>query len=69
MKRFVILNQKASTSLIQRKFSIGYNRDSRLIDALEENGIIGPLNGAKPRDVYVQNIDLDDNPYSDGGYW
>ncbi|WP_338954852.1 DNA translocase FtsK [Spiroplasma endosymbiont of Polydrusus cervinus] len=69
VKRFVILNQKASTSLIQRKFSIGYNRASRLIDALEENGIIGPQNGAKLRDVYVQNIDLDDNPYSDGGYW
>ncbi|MFX4056943.1 MAG: DNA translocase FtsK [Spiroplasma sp. hy2] len=69
VKRFVILNQKASTSLIQRKFSIGYNRASRLIDALEENGIIGPQNGAKPRDVYVQNIDLDDNPFNDGGYW
>ncbi|WP_374696366.1 DNA translocase FtsK [Spiroplasma endosymbiont of Polydrusus formosus] len=60
VKQFVILNQKASTSLIQRKFSIGYNRASRLIDVLEENEIIGPQNGAKPRDVYVQNIDLDD---------
>ncbi|WP_425380271.1 DNA translocase FtsK [Spiroplasma endosymbiont of Stenodema calcarata] len=69
IKRFVILNQKASTSLIQRKFSIGYNRASRLIDALEENGIIGPQNGAKPRDVYIQNIDLDDNDFNNGGRW
>ncbi|AGM24767.1 DNA translocase FtsK [Spiroplasma chrysopicola] len=63
IKNFVILNQKASTSLIQRKFSIGYNRASRLMDTLEENGVIGPQNGAKPRDVYIQNIDLDDNDY------
>lgn len=69
IKRFVILNQKASTSLIQRKFSIGYNRASRLIDALEDNGVIGPQNGAKPRDVYIQSIDLDDNDFSSGGQW
>ncbi|UNF61528.1 DNA translocase FtsK [Spiroplasma poulsonii] len=69
IKRFVILNQKASTSLIQRKFSIGYNRASRLIDALEDNGVIGPQNGAKPRDVYIQSSDLDDNDFSSGGQW
>lgn len=69
IKRFVILNQKASTSLIQRKFSIGYNRASRLIDALEDNGVIGPQNGAKPRDVYIQSIDLDDNDFISGGQW
>ncbi|MBW3058061.1 DNA translocase FtsK [Spiroplasma poulsonii] len=69
IKRFVILNQKASTSLIQRKFSIGYNRASRLIDALEDNGVIGPQNGAKTRDVYIQSIDLDDNDFSSGGQW
>ncbi|AHF60707.1 hypothetical protein P344_01560 [Spiroplasma mirum ATCC 29335] len=63
IKRFVILNQKASTSLIQRKFSIGYNRASRLIDLLEDNGVIGPQNGAKPREVYIQNLDLDDNEW------
>ena len=51
---FVIRGQKASASLIQRKFSVGYNRAARLIDLLEERGIIGPQNGSKPRTVLVQ---------------
>ena len=51
---FVISSQKASASLIQRKFSVGYNRAARLIDLLEERGIIGPQNGSKPRTVLVQ---------------
>ena len=51
---FVIRSQKASASLIQRKFSVGYNRAARLIDLLEERGIIGPQNGSKPRTVLVQ---------------
>ena len=41
-KQFVIQTQKASTSLIERKFSIGYQRAARLIDIMEENGIVGP---------------------------
>ncbi len=52
---FVLENQKASTSLLQRRFRIGYNRASRLIDDLESNGIIGPANGSKPRDVIIGN--------------
>ncbi|MDD5791119.1 MAG: DNA translocase FtsK [Erysipelotrichaceae bacterium] len=46
--------QKASTSLLQRRFGIGYNRAARLIDTLEENGIIGPAQGSKPREVYIK---------------
>lgn len=52
---FVISIQKASTSLLQRRFGIGYNRAAQLIDSLEENGIIGPANGSKPREVYIDN--------------
>ncbi|ALD66135.1 DNA translocase FtsK [Spiroplasma cantharicola] len=58
IKDYVIRTQKASTSLIQRKFNIGYNRAARIIDELEESGIIGPQNGSKPRDVYIQNEDV-----------
>lgn len=51
---FVISTQKASASLLQRKFKLGYNRAARIIDLLEERGIIGPSNGSKPREVLVQ---------------
>jgi S-DNA-T family DNA segregation ATPase FtsK/SpoIIIE len=49
---FVVDQQKASTSLIQRRFRIGYNRAARIIDDLEQRGFIGPANGSKPREVY-----------------
>lgn len=52
--QFVIETQKASASLLQRRFKLGYNRAARLIDLLEERGIIGPSNGSKPREVLVQ---------------
>ena len=42
---------KASASLLQRKFKIGYNRAARLIDELEDRGIVGPQAGSKPREV------------------
>ncbi|MBB1078529.1 DNA translocase FtsK [Limosilactobacillus sp. STM2_1] len=51
---FVIDQQKASTSLIQRRFRIGYNRAARIIDDMEQRGFIGPANGSKPREVYKQ---------------
>ena len=51
--QFVVENQKASASLLQRRFKLGYNRAARIIDLLEERGIIGPQNGSKPREVLV----------------
>ena len=51
--KFVIETQKASASLFQRKFKLGYNRAARIVDLLEERGIIGPQNGSKPREVLV----------------
>ena len=51
---FVITTGKASASLLQRRFKLGYNRAARVIDLLEERGIIGPMNGSKPREVLVK---------------
>jgi S-DNA-T family DNA segregation ATPase FtsK/SpoIIIE len=53
----VINTGKASTSLLQRKLRIGYGRASRLIDIMEEQGIVGPADGAKPRQVLVSSVD------------
>ena len=55
---FVVTQGKASASLLQRRFRLGYNRAARCIDLLEERGIIGPSNGSKPREVLVK---LDNN--------
>jgi len=51
---FVVTGGKASASLLQRRFRLGYNRAARCIDLLEERGIIGPPNGSKPREVLVK---------------
>lgn len=51
-KRTVISSKKASTSLLQRRLGIGYARAARLMDILEERGVVGPQEGAKPREVY-----------------
>lgn len=51
---FVVTSGKASASLLQRRFRLGYNRAARAIDLLEERGIIGPPNGSKPREVLVK---------------
>jgi S-DNA-T family DNA segregation ATPase FtsK/SpoIIIE len=51
----IVLSQQGSTSMIQRRFSIGYNRAGRLMDQLEQAGIVGAAMGSKPRDVLVQD--------------
>lgn len=51
---FVVKTGKASASLLQRKFKLGYNRAARIMDLLEERGIVGPQNGSKPREVLVK---------------
>lgn len=60
VKEFIISTRKASTSLIQRKFSIGYARAARLIDTLEEQGVIGPARGSKPREVYAKSEQIEE---------
>lgn len=51
---FVTDQQRASTSMIQRRFRIGYNRAARILDEMEQRGYVSPVNGAKPREVYRQ---------------
>jgi S-DNA-T family DNA segregation ATPase FtsK/SpoIIIE len=53
--RLIVMSQSGSTSLIQRKFSIGYNRAGRLMDQLEKAGVVGAAMGSKPRDVLIQD--------------
>ncbi|MDF2945406.1 MAG: ftsK/SpoIIIE family protein [Bacillales bacterium] len=56
---FVVSQGSASTSMIQRRYRIGYNRAARLIDMMEDYGVISSANGSKPRDVLVSQDDLD----------
>ena len=57
-KRVVIESKKASASLLQRRLRVGYARAARLLDNLEQNGVVGPGEGAKPREVFIKQ----DNP-------
>ena len=59
-KRVVIEARKASASLLQRKLRIGYARAARLIDIMEERGVVGPGQGAKPREVYIKTDEEDE---------
>jgi S-DNA-T family DNA segregation ATPase FtsK/SpoIIIE len=54
-KKWVIESKKASASLLQRRLRVGYARAARLLDLLEERGVVGPADGAKPREVYLQS--------------
>ena len=62
--RVVIESGKASASLLQRRLRIGYGRAARLIDYMEENGVVGPASGSRPREVLVSSVDdgLGDTP-------
>lgn len=69
-KRLVIEAKKASASLLQRRLRIGYARAARLIDILEDKGIVGPAEGARPREIYFRNEEnvLEDNNENDSGW-
>ena len=54
---YALNTRQISASLIQRKYSIGYNRAARIMDALEEKGLVGPANGSKPREVILSKED------------
>ncbi len=54
--RFVVQNQQGSTSAIQRRFSIGYNRAGRIMDQIEAAGIVGSASGSKPREVLIMDV-------------
>ncbi len=56
--RLVVLHQQASTSMLQRRLKVGYSRAARLLDLLEERGVVGPPDGAKGREVLVTEHDL-----------
>ncbi|MDU1598350.1 DNA translocase FtsK [Peptostreptococcus anaerobius] len=56
---FVVANGQASASMLQRKFKIGFNRAARLIDDMQERGIVGPSEGSKPRKVLISKQDLE----------
>lgn len=62
---FVVSTGKASASLLQRRFKLGYSRAAKAIDLLEERGIIGPMNGSKPREVLIK---LNNDDESDGEF-
>ncbi|SIS37471.1 DNA translocase FtsK [Salimicrobium flavidum] len=59
--QMVIDMQSASASMIQRRFRVGYTRAARLVDAMEENGVVGPSEGSKPRSVLVSGSQSDEN--------
>ena len=57
--RFIITSQTASTSSLQRRYSIGYNRAGKIMDQMEASGIVGPSQGGKPRQVLIDSIQLE----------
>ena len=64
-KRVVFQASKASASLLQRRLRLGYARAARLIDTLEQKGVIGPGDGAKAREVYIKAEEQNENENED----
>ena len=64
-EKMIIETGKASASFLQRRLRVGYARAARLLDILEEKGIVGPADGARPREVFVkkENQDVDHSHY------
>ena len=58
-RNLIVESKKASASFLQRRLRVGYARAARLLDELEEAGVVGPADGAKPRDVLLDSLDLD----------
>ncbi|MCL2417259.1 MAG: DNA translocase FtsK [Bacteroidales bacterium] len=63
--RLIVSSQSGSTSLIQRKLKLGYARSGRLMDQLEDAGIVGPSQGSKPREVYIKDMQTLEEMLSD----
>lgn len=57
--RLVVTNGQASTSMLQRRFKIGYTRAARIVDIMQERGIVGPLDGAKPREILITREEME----------
>ncbi|HZT44431.1 MAG TPA: DNA translocase FtsK [Chthonomonadaceae bacterium] len=57
--RLVVNNGQCSTSMLQRRFRIGYTRAARIVEMMEERGIVGPLNGAKPREILISKDEME----------
>ncbi|MBI5071923.1 DNA translocase FtsK [Candidatus Falkowbacteria bacterium] len=64
-KEVIVQAGKASASLLQRRLKVGYARAARLLDLMEEQGIIGPADGAKPRDILIAGVAAPTNSYND----
>ena len=56
---FAVHSEQCSVAMLQRRFRIGYNRAARLVDMMEEKGIVGPADGSKPRKVLMTQAQLD----------
>ena len=60
--RVVVESGQASVSLLQRRMRLGYGRAARILDMMEQEGVVGPIRGAKPREVFLKEIPGDPRP-------
>jgi S-DNA-T family DNA segregation ATPase FtsK/SpoIIIE len=63
--KVIVSHQQGSASLLQRKLKLGYNRAGRIIDQIEEAGIVGPFEGSKPRQVLISDLNSLENILGD----